>query len=211
MSNHNIILLRCPHCKEFLAAETDVLIQSETVFCPHCHRESGVYEVLNRKNKIRKSEQLLAEMQLVAQNISEIDINKKIGQLHRKYNISPIVLAFILNCLLEEHPIEDFPPLFVEYEDSEKVSLSFYLNQLDKLITDKIPYEPEISVSAHISDAMEILYQHRIDELEQSLEGHIEELHCTQRQIEELHQQIDDKEKEIRELKDKVAFLKLKK
>ena len=210
MRNHNMIILQCPQCKDYMAVETDALRQSETILCPHCHRESSINEALNRKNKINKNEQFLSEMQLFAQNISEIDVNKKIGQLYRKYNISPTVAAFIVNCLLDEHPIEDFPPLFLEFEGPGKVSLSSYLSQLEHVIAEKKAYEPVISVSAHVSDAMKIIYQHKINELEKCVAGQKDELNNSYKQIEELNILIDNKQKEINDLKDKIAFLRLK-
>ena len=163
----NMIMLQCPLCKGYYVTEVKAVKGAETILCPHCHRESDVYVVLNHGNKGVNVEQFLAEMKQFAENVSEVNVNDKIRQLFIKYHVSPVVIAYIVNCLLESYPSEDYPPLFVEYKTPQAINLSDYLVQLDKVVVKNRHSEPVISLSAHCPDALEISYQRRIKELNQ--------------------------------------------
>lgn len=209
MNHQDMILLQCPLCKNYMAIGAKETRLSETILCPHCYRESGVNEVLNRRNWAKKSEQYLDEVNDFTQNIKEFDLNDKIGQLYNKYHVSPIVSAFIANCLLEEYPIEYFPQLFAKYDECEKLNLSTYIKDLEKAIDESQRLLPEISISAHTPEALVLAFQNRINKLEHNLEECLNAIDSSHRQIEELNQQLDDKLEEIGKLKDKIAFLEM--
>lgn len=183
---------------------------TETILCPYCHKESEVNEVLNRKNNSVKSDQFLYEIKQFADNITLMNVNEKIERICSKYHVSPIVVAYIVNCLLDSHPIEDYPPLFVEYESPQAINLSNYLDQLERVVAQDRQGEPEISLSAHCPDALELAYQRRIKELEQNNNILHNQLDSLNNQIDNINHLLETKQNEINRLKDKIAFLQMK-
>lgn len=154
-----MILLQCPICRNYMAADAKEVMASETILCPHCHRESDKEEVLNQKKETKTHEKFLKEIKSFVNEIDTIDVNDKIGQLYRNYRISPIISTYFVNCLLENCHTEDFPPLFAKLEEPENVHLSSYIEELERQISQTHDYLPEISMLAHTSGAKELAYQ----------------------------------------------------
>ena len=204
-----MILLKCPLCDNMMAAEVDAVKVGMTVFCPHCHKESDVNDVLNRKLKAGSAQLLFDELIRLSNEIECVNIRTELIRLHEKYHVAIAVLAYILNCLLDNLPEHrDYPPMFVEYKDPQGVDMSEYLKLLKHEIDQKHDEEPEISIMAHCMGSRESAYQLEIRDLKQAMEG----LHAnhteSRQQIEELNNQLDDKQKEIRKLRDTIAFLR---
>lgn len=210
MNHQNMILLQCPLCKGYYVAEVKAVRVTETVLCPHCHKESEVNEVLNRKINNVKADKFLYEIKQFAENISLTNVNELIGRICGKYHISPIVTAYIVNCLLDSHPVEDYPPLFVEYKSSHTINLNSYLDQLEKIVAQDRQGEPKISLSDHFPDALEIAYQRKIKELEQKIINLQNQHDDLNNLIDNINHQLDAKQNEVKRLKDKIIFLQLK-
>ena len=98
--------------------------------------------------------------------------------------------------------------MFVEYKDSQGVDISDYLELLKHEIDQKHDEEPEISIMAHGMGIRESAYQLEIRNLKQAMEGLRANLTESRQQIDELNNRLDDKQTEIRKLRDTIAYLK---
>lgn len=204
-----MILLKCPLCDKLMAAEVDDVKVGTTVLCPHCHRESDVNDVLNRKLKAGNAQLLFDELGRLLNEIDSVNIRTELIRLHEKYHVAVAVLVYILNCMFDNFPERrDYPPMFVEYKDPQGIDMSEYLGILKHEIGQKHDREPEISIMAHGMGIREYAYQLEIRNMERAMEVLHANLTESRHQIEELNSQLDDKQTEIRKLRDTIVFLR---
>ena len=209
MKSQKMVLLRCPRCDKYMTVGINDLRVADTVFCPHCYRESEKDKVLNKKKSATIVEKFLYDINDGTLEIGRDNVNQIIEKISKNHHMAPAMVAYVLNAFLNDYTQIDYPPLFAKYV-LPSTDLSQYILQLKDYIESSRQSEPQISIMAHCPDTIESSLQQQINELQDVEHRLLEQLDIAHRLAERLQQQIQDKQKEINRLNDEILFHKEK-